>query len=148
MYPFLLDAVGVFDRLTPHLRAASARRAIHEPDAPVRDQMTVSYLVFPATIMVVHPDFFSCMSMIPQGPRAFRWIHDMLVPAARADETDHWQRSFELIEDGVFAKEDIAVAVKMQTGLDSGANDALTFGRLEQAAAWFHHDLIAMLDVA
>ena len=61
----------------------------------------------------------------------------MLIPADRAtpDWTPHWEKTFRLIEEGVFQKEDIACAIGIQRGLKSGANDHLTAGRAEQGSA-------------
>ena len=63
----------------------------------------------------------------------------MLIPADRAtpDWTPHWEKTFRLIEQGVFQKEDIACAVGIQSGLKSGANRHLTAGRAEQGVGWF-----------
>lgn len=47
-------------------------------------------------------------------------------------------KSFSLIDDGVFAREDLAAVEAMQRGIASGANHSLLFGRLEYPALWFH----------
>jgi hypothetical protein len=64
----------------------------------------------------------------------------MLIPADRdtPDWTPHWEKTFRLIEEGVFQKEDIACAIGIQRGMQSGANRYLTAGRAEQGVGWFH----------
>jgi hypothetical protein len=59
-------------------------------------------------------------------------------PPANDEERDHFRRSFELIDRGVFAAEDAWVAAGAQRGLLSGANEDLLFGGLEEAAVHFH----------
>ena len=70
-------------------------------------------------------------------------VAPQLIPADRAtpDWTPHWEKTFRLIEEGVFQKEDIACAIGIQRGLKSGANEHLTAGRAEQALGWFHDDV-------
>jgi hypothetical protein len=71
----------------------------------------------------------------------------MLIPADRAtpDWTPHWEKTFRLIEEGVFQKEDIACAIGIQQGFASGANTHLTAGRAEQGLGWFHGDVAERL---
>ena len=54
---------------------------------------------------------------------------------------EHWQRSFDLIDGGVFAAEDVAIAEAIQRGLRTGASETFVFGRLENFAARFHTNL-------
>ena len=71
----------------------------------------------------------------------------MLIPEAPADEkaAAHWQRSFDLIDAGVFDKEDLVVCEAIQRGLASGANDAMIVGQLEQNLQRFHSTVEAAL---
>ena len=59
-------------------------------------------------------------------------------PPETEEQRDHFQRSFKLIDEGVFSAEDVFVAVGAQRGLHSGANESLLFGGLEEAAVRFH----------
>jgi hypothetical protein len=67
----------------------------------------------------------------------------MFVPAARAGETEHWTRSWQLIEEGVFQGQDVWVCEQAQKSIDGGAVDELLFGTLESPARWFHASLDA-----
>jgi hypothetical protein len=103
--------------------------------------------VFPNVVTIFHPDYLSLITLYPAGPEALSWTHRMLIPADRAtpDWTPHWEKTFRLIEEGVFQKEDIACAIGIQQGLRSGANRHLTAGRAEQAIGWFHADIARAL---
>ncbi len=150
--PFFTDGLAAGDRVGRHLRFAVARKEITEimgrPESAWDDRRHVSfaYYLFPNTIMVFHPDYTSHLGMFPGGTDETVFVHTMIVPQApRSREEDaHWERSFELIEGGVFQKEDLRTAENIQAGLRSGANDALTLGRVEYPIRWFH----AILDEA
>jgi Rieske 2Fe-2S family protein len=138
VYRFFLDAMSLAEPVGPHIRAVSARRALRElADVDLRLLATPSFLVFPATTFVVHPDFVSILALVPRGADATEWRHTMLVPAVRAAETEHWDRSWELIESGVFQREDLWVCEQVQRGIEGGAAPLL-FGSLELPIQWFH----------
>lgn len=145
VYPFFADAMSEAERAGPHVRAVTARRALFEADdaalvADLRNVATPSYLLFPNTILIVHPDYLSVLVATPLAPARTRFVHWMLIPRAPAtpEEEAHWAKSFALIDDRVFVAEDLRIVEAMQRGLESGANRALLFGRHEHAALWFH----------
>ena len=158
IYPFFADGLTATERFGPHIQSLVARRAAEtwakEGAAMPRDMaalcelVTPSHLVFPNTITIFHPDYLSLVTLYPAGPETLSWTHRMLIPAERAtpDWAPHWEKTFRLIEEGVFQKEDIACAIGIQQGLASGANRFLTAGRAEQALGWFHADVAARLD--
>lgn len=143
IYRFFLDAMSLAEPVGPHIRAVSGRRALKEAPASLegadlRLLATPSFLIFPATILIVHPDFVSIVSLTPLGPERTEWRHTMVVPSARASEEEHWNRSWALIEDGVFQREDLWVCEQVQRGVEAGATMPLLFGALELPIAWFH----------
>jgi phenylpropionate dioxygenase-like ring-hydroxylating dioxygenase large terminal subunit len=151
IYPFFSDAITSAERFGPHISSLVARRAAQEwaqqsPCVPpksfdeLRSLATPSQLIFPNTITIFHPDYLSLISLYPVGPEILRWTHRMLIPRAKStpDWTPHWEKTFRLIEQGVFQKEDIHCAVNIQKGLKTSANDFVTAGRVEQALGWFH----------
>jgi phenylpropionate dioxygenase-like ring-hydroxylating dioxygenase large terminal subunit len=150
IYPFFLDAASLAEPVGPHIRAVTARRALREApsdlaDVDLRLLGTPSYVVFPGTVIIEHPDFVSLITLEPLAPDTTAWEHVMLVPADRAGETEHWQRSWSLIEEHVFQREDLWVCEQIQRSLGAGATDELLFGSLEQPVAWFHAQLEAAL---
>ncbi len=143
IYRFFLDAASVAERVGPHIRAVTARRALREAPARLDDvdlhQLgTPSYVVFPATVIIEHPDFVSVIGLEPLAPDLTQWDHAMLVPEDRIDEIEHWDRSWALIEESVFQREDLWVCEQIQRSLAAGAVEELTFGALENAIEWFH----------
>jgi phenylpropionate dioxygenase-like ring-hydroxylating dioxygenase large terminal subunit len=154
IYPFFTDGITAAQRHGPHISSLVARRSAQEwagqppSDLPanlheLRQLATPSQVIFPNTITIFHPDYLSLITLYPAGPETLRWTHRMLIPGNKAtpDWAPHWEKTFRLIEQGVFQKEDIACAVNIQKGLKTGANDHLTAGRIEQALAWFHDNV-------
>jgi len=154
--PFFADGVTAGERFGPHISSLVARRAAQDWVAdPARkmpqshDQLrllaTPSQVIFPNTITIFHPDYLSLITLYPAGPETLRWTHRMLIPQDKAtpDWAHHWEKTFRLIEQGVFQKEDIHCAVSIQKGLKTGANAYVTAGRVEQAMAWFHDSVRA-----
>ena len=151
IYPFFADGLTAGDRFGPHVQSLVARRASEEwarteDAAPPEDMAglcelaTPSQVIFPNTITIFHPDYLSLITLYPVAAGTLRWTHRMLIPAGRTtpDWTPHWEKTFRLIEEGVFQKEDIACAIGIQQGFASGANTHLTAGRAEQGIGWFH----------
>lgn len=151
IYPFFVDARAIAESVGPHVRHASARRTSLELSAddanamsfaarPLRDLATFAYVIFPNTIIIAHPDWTSLVRVVPRSVDRFAWSHTMLLPQAPADDTAraHFDRSFGLIEENVFQREDLFAIREMQIGLASGALTHTLFGRLESAALHFH----------
>ena len=154
IYPYFSDGVTSAACFGPHIHSLVARRAAQEwatepgsePPATL-DAMsrlaTTSQVIFPNTVTIFHPDYLSLITVYPTGAETLRWTHRMLIPAAKAtpDWTPHWEKTFRLIEQGVFQKEDIHCAIGIQRGLKTGANRHVTAGRIEQGLAWFHEQV-------
>lgn len=143
---FFQDALAESDAIGLHIRSAVARKEISETadlaadGLDLRRHATFSYTIFPNAILIFHPEYTSVISLFPQGPDKTVFAHTMLTPAPpeSPEQHDHFQRSFELIDRGVFEAEDIFVGVGAQRGMESGANKTLLFGGLEESAIRFH----------
>jgi phenylpropionate dioxygenase-like ring-hydroxylating dioxygenase large terminal subunit len=143
---FFPDALAESDTIGQHVRSAVARNEITDADGraveslDLRNTISYSYTVFPNTVLVLHPEYTSILGLFPQAVDRTILVHSMLSPSPPANdkERDHFRRSFELIDEGVFAAEDAWAAAGTQEGLLSGANDHLLFGGLEESAVWFH----------
>ena len=149
--PFFADAFIVNLALGPHMDSLVARRAAFEAVEPPRDRWalcklaTPTQLLFPNTFLIWHPDYVSLVGMFSPSAGEVRWVHTMLIPPERAgaDWTPHWEKTFALIEQTVFQKEDIATAVAIQRGLAAGASTAMQLGRLEHQVLRFHRQVDA-----
>ena len=158
--PFFADGITATDRFGPHVQSLVARRAAEAwasgtDTAPVDAAslcalVTPSHVVFPNAITIFHPDYLSLVSLYPVEAGVLRWTHRMLIPADKAtpEWVPHWEKTFRLIEQGVFQAEDIRCAVGIQKGLASGANRVLTAGRAEAPIGWFHDSVAAAIDLA
>lgn len=144
--PFFADSVMVSDAVGKHQRVLVGRESTPEIRtlpagqwSPQRHGTLVHY-VFPNTILIYHPDYISHLGMFPSAADETLFVHTMLTPEAPADTKAeaHWARSFELIDTGVFNREDLVVCEQIQRGLSSGANEQLILGRLEQNLRRFH----------
>jgi phenylpropionate dioxygenase-like ring-hydroxylating dioxygenase large terminal subunit len=147
IYPFFLDCAYAAERVGAHIRSATSRRGALEPDRPWRERVTLTYFLFPSTIVAFHPDYVSVIVVTPEAPDRLGWAHTMLLRDAPRDDRQaaHFARSFELIEERVFQKEDLAIAEEMQEGIASRSLSHVTFGALEEAAGWFHDAVDAAL---
>ena len=155
IYPFFLDAQAGWDMFGPHQRMIVARRRCEQEPDPwsddrrqVRKLWTYSHLVFPNLIVIAHPDYVSAISLWPIAPDRTRWSHAMLIPREKStpDWMPHWEKTLALMEQRVFQKEDLHAAEGIQSGIASGANRHMTFGRLEPLLGAFHEHVRAAVE--
>jgi glycine betaine catabolism A len=142
IYRFFIDAASRVERVGPHMRAMSARRPLNE-SGPVdegsmlHDLGTPSFVIFPATIIICHPDSISLISLTPLAADRTAVDHTLLVSY---DDVEHAAKTWAMIEDGVIQREDLWACEQIQRSLD----DELLFGGLEHAVRWFHESLDAV----
>jgi phenylpropionate dioxygenase-like ring-hydroxylating dioxygenase large terminal subunit len=150
--PFFKDGISTADAIGPHQRSAVGREAalaaLSSGDwATLRAAITYTYQMFPGTVLVVSPDYINLMVLMPQAPDRVLVEDFMLIPEAPATEKAlaHWERSWELLDGGVFAAEDFRACELGQQGLASGAVKRVTLGTLELGIRQFHDAVEARL---
>lgn len=154
IYPFFADAFTISLHAGPHQNSLVARRTAFEAFDPPESRedlcklTTPTQLIFPNSFVVWHPDYVSVIGMFSPAVDQVRWVHTMLIPPDRTGEEwiPHWEKTFRLIEQTVFQREDIATAVAIQGGLSSGANTELHAGQLEQELLRFHRGVDAAIE--
>ncbi len=142
---FFTDGITVGDTIGIHQRSAVGRtdylaRIDHQDWPALRAVITFAYQLFPATIMIMSPDYVNLMVLMPQAVDRTLVEDFMLIPETprTAEEIDHWERSWTLLDEGVFAAEDYRAAALGQNGLSSGSIDEITLGTLETGIRNFH----------
>lgn len=150
--PFFKDGISVADRIGPHQRSAVGREAAlaacAADDWPtLRSAITYTYQLFPGTVLIVSPDYMNLMVLMPQSEGRVLVEDFMLIPEAPGSEKAlaHWEKSWNLLDGGVFAGEDFRAAALGQEGLASGAIARVTLGTLETGIRHFHDAVEGML---
>lgn len=140
--PFFKDGVTAGDTVGPHARSAVGRsEAVGGDDwAAIRREVTFAYQLFPATTIILSPDYVNLMVVMPVDVGHHRVEDFMLIPEEPATEKAraHWEKSWQLLDEGVFGAEDFRAAALCQEGLESGALSYVTLGTLEAGLARFH----------
>jgi nitrite reductase/ring-hydroxylating ferredoxin subunit len=150
--PFFQDGIASGDTIGAHQRSAVGREAALEAlaarDWPtLRSAITYTYQLFPGTVLIVSPDYMNLMVLMPQAHDRVLVENFMLIPEPPASEKalKHWEKSWNLLDEGVFASEDFRAASLGQQGLQSGAIDRLTLGTMEAGIRKFHDSVEAAL---
>lgn len=143
--PFFKDGVASADTIGPHQRSAVGREvdeaAVRAADWPtLRSAITYTYQMFPGTVLIVSPDYVNLMVLMPQSHDRVLVEDFMLIPEPPATDKarHHWEKSWNLLDGGVFASEDFRAAALGQQGLASGAVKQVTLGTLEAGIRQFH----------
>lgn len=142
--PFFTDGITAGDTVGPHMRSAVARleemEGVDLTDMhAMRQIVTFAYQLFPATIVIPSPDYFNVMVLMPQSESVTLVEDFMLIPEEPTTDKarDHWERSWKLLDGGVFASEDFRAAELGQNGLSTGAIEHVTLGTLEGGVSHF-----------
>jgi nitrite reductase/ring-hydroxylating ferredoxin subunit len=143
--PFFADGITAADSIGMHQRAAVGRAAnlaqIDRDDwTALRHAVTYTYHLFPASVVIVSPDYINLLIAMPQSVGRTLVEDIMLIPEAPStnEAEAHWQRSWDLLDSGTFVGEDFRAAALAHQGLSSGAIDRVVLGTLEHGIADFH----------
>lgn len=133
---FFMDCVAAQEPIKQHIRSIVARKefeqAVTLPSAQwdFRNHVSFAHFIWPNTIMVFHPDYISQMALYPQASGETVVVHSCVID--KKPDTDkalaHFERGFDIIDEGVFNAEDLHTCEQAQIGMASGANDTLLVG--------------------
>ena len=149
---FFADGITVADQIGIHQRAAVGRAdylsEVDRDDWPaLRRAVTYTYQLFPSSVVIVSPDYINLLIAMPQSVGETLVEDLMLIPEPpQTNEAEaHWQKSWDLLDEGTFGAEDFHAAALGQRGLASGLIDRIVLGTLEQGVAAFHRKVEAAL---
>ena len=148
--PSFIDGMARSERSGDHLVAVVARKAfkdaLEQPPEQwdMRRQSACAMYLFPNVEMIIHPDYISYLAFFPTKVDETIVVHGCFIEEEPKDEkaAAHWERAFDIIENGVFGPEDFFVCEQAQIGMASGANSHLLMGAHETSVKAFH-DLLA-----
>ena len=148
--PMFFDNVNLFDHFAPHMRSVLPKRSIEslrdkpKDDWRLRDHANVLYLIFPNTLILMQPDHASVFHIYPAGMSRCRIDAYTLLPEPPSNDKarGYWDKNVAILREAI--AEDFALGESIQANLESGANEALLFGRFEQSLSWFHEDVEAV----
>ncbi len=143
--PYFFDNLSTYRSFGPHMRSVLAKRTLADlTDEPVetwrlRDHAQVLYSIFPTNQFLVQSDHFAWIQSEPLSANSTRVRLSTLAPRDRLEtEADraHWAKNHAITTKTL--AEDFDIGESIQSGLESGANDRLNFGRFEGALADFN----------
>lgn len=143
--PYFHDNLSSYACFGPHLRSVLAKRTLTdltgEPDDAwrLRDHAQLLYTVFPTNSFLVQSDHLAWIQLEPLDAATTRVRLSTVVPADRVSSDDdlaHWAKNHDITVRTL--TEDFEIGERIQSGLASGANERLTFGRFEGALEKFN----------
>lgn len=150
--PYFLDNLSSYRRFGPHLRSIFGKQSLTElaqqpvDDWRLRDHAQILYSIFPTTQLLVQADHVAWLQLDPLTASSTRIRVNTLVPKDRLESEEdlaHWEKNHAITMKTL--AEDFAIGESIQAGLESGANERLTFGRFEGALAEFKQSVESRL---
>ncbi|WP_300529097.1 SRPBCC family protein [Maricaulis sp.] len=149
--PHFMDNLSSYQMLGAHMRSILPRTSIEELEQlprenwSIRDHANVLYTLMPSDQFLLMQDHVAWIHAEPlsAGRTALRIA--TLVPKEdfTPDRAGHWKRNHAITK--MTLAEDFDVNEAVQSGLASGANSELNFGRFESALHKFNSDIEARL---
>ncbi|MDG5747300.1 SRPBCC family protein [Qipengyuania sp. XHP0207] len=153
--PFFKDGATSGDMIGPHSRSAVGRleemEGVDLEDmAALRRVVTYAYQLLPGALIIPSPDYINVMVMMPQAHDRTLVEDFMLIPEHPSTDKarNHWERSWALLDGGVFAGEDFRAAELGQQGLATGAVPHLSLGTMEGGIRRYHETVEEALRAA
>lgn len=149
--PHFVDNLSSYEMLGPHMRSVLPRETLPalaetpREDWSIRDHANVLYTLFATDQFLLMQDHVAWVSLQPLSAGRTQTRITTLAPKAELtpEKEAHWARNHAITL--MTLAEDFEVNISVQAGLESGANDALTFGRFEGALHRFNAQIEARL---
>lgn len=110
-----------------------------EDEWDIRECSNLLYTIFPSNSLLVQSDHVVWIRNEPLSAGQTRIRVATLVPRESARPDTYWQKNHAFTVKTL--TEDFEIAQSIQSGLDSGANTVLNFGRFEGALARFNEQV-------
>jgi phenylpropionate dioxygenase-like ring-hydroxylating dioxygenase large terminal subunit len=145
--PHFLDNLSSYETLGSHMRSVLPRSSLPDLNGTdpaewdIRTEANVLYTVFPTSQFLVMQDHIAWIELIPLAPDLTRLRLTTLAPRSEItpNKEEHWKRNHAITS--ITLNEDFEVNEEVQSGLLSGANESLTFGRYEGALDAFNREI-------
>lgn len=139
----LVERCGANSRVTFPFRRIEKLASVPRAERRVDGLLTYVYHLFPNALVTVLSRHTNLVVLEPVAVDRTRLVVYTLTN--RGDGDAESARRDAAFVGSTGAAEDLAVALAVQRGLGTGANDVFTFGRFESAIAHFHRNLGAAL---
>lgn len=145
--PHMMDNLSSYEMFGQNIRSVLPRTSLPSLDPADRDNWdfrelaNVVYTLFPSTQILTLQDHYAWICVEPTGPGKTIIRLATVAPAAdiTPEKADHWKRNHAISK--ATLSEDFDICADIQSGLASGANDALTYGRYEGALDRFNLEI-------
>lgn len=147
--PLFNDNLSSYQCLGPHIRSILPRNSIDElTDLPhekwhIRDHANVLLTLFPNNSLLIQSDHVIWIAMMPLSVDQCEVRMVTLRPRDSTQPKAYWDKNHQLTV--ATLSEDFDLAESIQSGLHSGANETLQFGRFEGALHRFNETVRAYL---
>lgn len=145
--PHMMDNLSSYEMFGQNIRSVLPRTSLPSLDPADRDNWdfrelaNVVYTLFPSTQILTLQDHYAWVCVEPAGPGKTIIRLATVAPAAdiTPEKAEHWKRNHAISK--ATLSEDFDICADIQSGLASGANDALTYGRYEGALDRFNLEI-------
>lgn len=137
-----LDNLSSYECFEPHIRSILPRASmtslasLPEEHWNIREHSNLLYTVFPTSALLVQSDHVIWIRWEPRSAEQSGIRLVTLVPKTSDRPSDYWDRNHAFTVKTL--TEDFDLAQSMQSGMTSGANTVLNFGRFEGALSRFN----------